>query len=95
MWHDALGTLATREHAETMESVQVRRGRGVLYKELMPGFKSSLTGNSDLLLPHRTHIELERAHLHSWACGYFAPTVLPCLVRLDPRQLETSSSQMN
>lgn len=24
-----------------------------------------------------------------------APTVLPCLARLDPRQLELSSSQMN
>lgn len=32
VWRDALGTLATQEQVETMERVQIRRGRGVLYK---------------------------------------------------------------
>lgn len=32
VWHDALGTLATQEQVEPMERVQIRRGRGVLYK---------------------------------------------------------------
>lgn len=32
VWHDALGTLATQEPVETMERVQIKRGRGVFYK---------------------------------------------------------------
>lgn len=32
VWHDALGTLAKQEQVEPMERVQIRRGRGVLYK---------------------------------------------------------------
>lgn len=32
VWCDALGTLATQEQMETMERVQIRRGRGALDK---------------------------------------------------------------
>jgi hypothetical protein len=90
----------TRDISNTGECRDYREGpskkrQGSFIQEVKPGFKSILTGNSDVVLPHRTHIELECAHLHSWVCAYLAPTVLPCQVRLDSRQVEISSSQMS